>query len=131
MGEFDYGRCRYTGTHEPLVTTVVWERVQEVLDVRWRKKHRKVTHDFAFSGMIRCGHCECSLVGEKKKQRYIYYYCTGYRGKCGERYASEENVRREFARALQEFGAILLLPGEMLGRRYFAWRLLPFSCPGT
>ncbi|MGC9950217.1 MAG: hypothetical protein ABSF64_27955, partial [Bryobacteraceae bacterium] len=28
-----------------------------------------------------CGHCGCSLVGEIKKKRYVYYHCTGYRGK--------------------------------------------------
>jgi site-specific DNA recombinase len=109
-GEFDYAGVRYPGVYEPLVTREIWERVQEVLDGRRRQKHRKVTHDFAFSGMVSCGHCGCSLVGEKKKQRYVYYHCTGYRGKCGERYVSEETMGREFARALRE----LRFPAEIL-----------------
>ena len=32
---------------------------------------------FAFSGLIECGHCDSSIVGEIKKQRYVYYHCTG------------------------------------------------------
>jgi hypothetical protein len=28
-------------------------------------------HEFAFSGLVACGYCGCSLVGEIKKQRYI------------------------------------------------------------
>ena len=91
-GEFEYGGKRYQGIHEPLVSRVVWERCQEILDGRHQKKHRKTKHDFAFSGFITCGHCGCSLVGEIKKGRYVYYHCTGYRGKCPERYAREENL---------------------------------------
>jgi hypothetical protein len=47
-------------------------RTQGVLDGRHAKKHRRVKHDFAFSGLIACGHCGCSIVGEIKKQRYVY-----------------------------------------------------------
>jgi hypothetical protein len=38
------------------------ERVQDVLDGRRAKKSRRVKHDFAFSGLITCGHCGCSIV---------------------------------------------------------------------
>jgi hypothetical protein len=33
-------------------------------------------------GLIACGQCGCSVVGEIKKQRYVYYHCTGYADKC-------------------------------------------------
>jgi len=72
------------------------------LDGRNRKKHRKATHEFAYSGMVDCGHCGCSLVGEIKKSRYVYYHCTGYRGKCGEPYTREEILQREFSKGFQE-----------------------------
>ena len=110
MGEFDFCGVRYQGRHEPLVTRVVWDRVQEILDGRCKKKHRKITHEFAYSGMVNCGHCGCSLVGEVKKQRYVYYHCTGYRGNCGERYTREEILEQEFASRLGE----VVLPGEIL-----------------
>jgi hypothetical protein len=66
-GQFEYAGKTYDGIHEPLVDCSTWERVQEILDGRHQKKHRKVTHDFAFSGIISCGHCGCSRVGEIKK----------------------------------------------------------------
>ena len=103
MGDFDYAGGRYHGSHEPLVAGEVWERVQEILDGRHEKKHRKVTHDFAYSGLVNCGHCGCSLVGEVKKGRYVYYHCTGYRGKCPEPYTREEVLEQQFTRALHEF----------------------------
>ena len=37
-----------------------------------------MTHDFAFSGLIYCGKRGCSVAGELKKQRFVYYHCTGY-----------------------------------------------------
>lgn len=101
-GEFEYGGKVYQGTHEPLVSRAVWERCQEILNGRHKNKHRKTKHDFAFSGFIRCGHCGCSLVGEIKKGRYVYYHCTGYRGKCPERYTREENLMSCFAQRLRE-----------------------------
>ena len=110
MGEFDYAGTTYQGNHEPLVTREIWERVQEILDGRHAKKHRKVTHDFAFSGMVSCGHCGCSLVGEIKKKRYVYYHCTGYRGKCPEPHTREEVLERQFTDSLHD----LIIPPPVL-----------------
>ena len=109
-GAFDYAGATYQGTHEPLVEGAIWERVQEILEGRQQKKHRKLTHDFAFSGLVSCGHCGCSLVGEIKKARYVYYHCTGYRGKCAEPYTREETLARQFAASLHE----LIIPGPVL-----------------
>jgi len=61
-GEFDWNGHLYLGKHQPLVTRELWERVQGVLDGRHAKKNRRVKHDFAFSGLISCGHCGCSIV---------------------------------------------------------------------
>jgi len=109
-GDFDYGGSTYEGIHKPLVTREVWERVQEILDGRHDRKHRKVTHDFVYSGMVRCGHCGCSLVGEVKKGRYVYYHCTGYRGKCPEPYTREEVLKQQFATRLRA----LIVPPAVL-----------------
>jgi site-specific DNA recombinase len=102
MGEFDFGGTRYRGIHQPLVSPEVWRQVQEILDGRNKRKHRKGTHDFAYSGVIQCGHCGCSIVGEIKKGKYVYYHCTGYRGKCGEPYTPEAVLQREFVDGLQK-----------------------------
>jgi site-specific DNA recombinase len=96
MGEFEWNGRVYLGKHQPLVTHDLWERVQDVLDGRHAKKHRRVKHDFAFSGLIACGHCGCSIVGEIKKQRYVYYHCTGYKGRCDEPYVREEVIEQQF-----------------------------------
>ena len=69
---FDWDGTTYPGTHEPLVTRECWQRVQELLDARAKNKIRKMKHDFAYSGLVPCGHCGCLLVGELKKGKHVY-----------------------------------------------------------
>ena len=71
-GQFEWNGKLYQGKYEALVSVELWERVQGVLDGRHAKKHRRMKHDFAFSGLIACAKCGCSVVGEIKKQRYVY-----------------------------------------------------------
>ena len=90
----------YQGSHAPLVSKELWGIVQEILTRRFDKKSRKVKHDFAFSGIMTCGHCGCSLVGELKKGKYVYYHCTGFKQKCPEPYVREEVLAERFAKEL-------------------------------
>jgi DNA invertase Pin-like site-specific DNA recombinase len=109
-GDFDWDGTTYQGSQEALVTRESWERVQELLNARAESKTRKVKHDFAFSGVVQCGHCGCFLVGELKKGRYLYYHCTGNRGKCPEPYTRQEVLTGEFASILGE----LVIPQPIL-----------------
>jgi hypothetical protein len=109
-GDFDWDGVTHHGKHEALVSQEMWEEVQALLDRRAETKQRRIRHDFAFPGFIRCGHCGCGLVGELKKQKYVYYHCTGHRGKCEEPYAREEVVQDQFAAALKE----LVIPPAIL-----------------
>ena len=106
-GQFEWNGKMMEGRHEPLVSIDLWERVQGVMDGRHAKKHRRVKHDFAFSGLIACAKCGCSVVGEIKKQRYVYYHCTGYADKCQgnpatcrRRYVREEVLEQQFTSLL-------------------------------
>ena len=56
-GDFDWNGKTYRGVHVPIVTKDLWDRVQAILDQRFEKRHRKSRHQFAFSGLISCGHC--------------------------------------------------------------------------
>ena len=100
-GDFDWNGKTYHGNYLSLVTRDLWNRVQEVMASRFSKRHRKVKHEFAFSGLISCGHCGCSLVGEIKKGRYVYYHCTGYKGKCPDPYTREEVLEEKFTEVLK------------------------------
>jgi hypothetical protein len=71
-GDFDFDGKTYAGKYEAIVSRELWQEVQDRLDGRSRQKPRKARHEFAFSNLIRCGHCGCAMVGELKKQQYVY-----------------------------------------------------------
>jgi site-specific DNA recombinase len=100
MGEFVWDGKTYDGNHEPIVSRALWEKVQSVLNGRYTNRNRKTKHDFAFTGLIRCGHCGCSMVAEIKKSRYVYYHCSRAKGKCPEPYTREEVLEERFAELL-------------------------------
>ena len=99
-GEFDWAGKRYKGIHEPIVTKELFDRVQQILWEKSQRRSRKQKHQWAFQGMVSCGHCGCMLTAEKKKSKYVYYHCTGNRGKCPEKYVREEELALQFGNAL-------------------------------
>jgi hypothetical protein len=105
-GEYLWKGQLYKGTHEALVSQELWARVQDVLEGRHTSKVRATKNEFAFHGLINCGHCGCAMVGEVKKGKYVYYHCTGYKGKCGEPYVRQEALEECLQQALErlEFG---------------------------
>lgn len=100
-GDFDFDGKTYKGIYEPIVQRELWEQVQMVLAGKRAKSERMRTHDFAFKGLISCGHCGGALVGEIKKQRYVYYHCSQYKGKCPEPYVREEVLEQKFTALLR------------------------------
>ena len=109
-GDFDFDGQTYQGTYEALVGKETWERVQSVLDDHGQTNRHRIKRDFAFSGLVRCGHCTCMLVAEIKKARYVYYHCTGHHGKCAEPYTRQELLAERFAHNLGQ----LIIPPEVV-----------------
>jgi site-specific DNA recombinase len=116
-GQFEWNGKLIQGQHQPLVSVELWERVQSILDGRNASKAKRGRHDFAFAGLIACVKCGCSVVGEVKKQRYVYYHCTGYADKCQ---GNPADCRRKYVREQlleQRFT-------ELLGRLQFDGEVL-------
>jgi site-specific DNA recombinase len=101
IGRFRWAGIEYPGVHQPIVSGQLFESVQQRLEGRSAIGPHPFKHDFAFSGLVSCGHCGCSFVGEIKKGRYVYYHCTGYKRKCPEPYTREEVLAERFAGLLK------------------------------
>jgi len=101
-GDFEFDGIVYNGSYTALVSLKTWERVQAILDGRTANKHHSWKRQFTLSGLVRCGHCGCLMVGELKKGRYTYYHCTEGRGRCNDPYVREERLVGELARTLRE-----------------------------
>jgi site-specific DNA recombinase len=99
-GEFDWDGQRYQGSHEPIITKDLFDRVQSVFAEKSRHPTRQQKHNWAFQGLVSCGRCGCALIAELKKGKYVYYHCTGYKGKCPGKWVREEELDRQFREAL-------------------------------
>lgn len=97
IGKFPWKGKIVAASHEPLVGSELWAKVQDVINGRnlnLRKEHNVMP--FAYKGMFTCGVCGRSVTAEKKKGRYVYYHCTQYKTECGQPWVKEEHIDERF-----------------------------------
>lgn len=109
------------GTYEKMITLEEFDRVQILIGRNG--KPRPQTHEFAFTGVIRCKVCGCTYTAETKKKlikstkkikEYTYYHCTrkSQKIKCNQRYGIPlENLELTIEKELEKY---TILP-EFLG----------------
>lgn len=114
---FYYGYFKYNGkvskgNHEPMITIEEFERVQELLGRK--DKPQKKTHDFSFTGVIRCGHCGCLITAEEKRKfikctqeytTYTYYHCTKKKKElnCQEHLIKLDELEKQIASEIEKY----------------------------
>ena len=69
-------------------------------------------HDFAFRGLLHCAYDNCLVTAELKKNKYTYYRCTGFRGKCSLPYFREEDLGDRLGQILKD----IFIPDEILAQ---------------
>ena len=89
-GDFRWLGKLYRGSHEAVVSRAQFQQVQEVLTRKPRARYPKQKHPFM--GLLNCARCGCAMTAERKKGKYTYYRCTGFRGTCGNAYIREERL---------------------------------------
>ncbi len=94
-GAFFWNGELYQGSHTPLISKELFDAVQQAFEEQ--NKPRLTKRHFAYSGLMVCGKCGCAITAEIKKDKYIYYHCTGFKGKCQEKYIREEELTKQFA----------------------------------
>src|SRR3989339_220980 len=99
-GTFRFNGELYEGSHEPIISKKLFDSVQQVMNNRGKKK-RKRKHEFAFSGLMKCGNCDCLITAEKQKGHH-YYRCTKKKQKCEEKYLREENLVEQMKGIIQK-----------------------------
>ena len=120
MGIFRYNGELHEGSHEPLVSKKLFDRVQEILAKRGRVE-TKHAQRLSLLGLIRCGECGAYVTAERQKGHH-YYRCTKKKGSCSQRrYTREESLGEQLRRS----GELVALTKEqkegMLGQ-IAVWR---------
>ena len=80
VGVFTWSGQTFPGTHPVFVTPALFQEVHAVLTGHNRPKYSK--REIAFRGLMNCAYDGCMVTGEIQKGKYVYYRCTGHRGKC-------------------------------------------------
>jgi DNA invertase Pin-like site-specific DNA recombinase len=70
--QIDKTKETFRGIHTPILSTKLFDRVQNILRGRFAPRTRK--HSFLFRRMFHCAHCTRVLTGESQKG-YVYYSC--------------------------------------------------------
>jgi site-specific DNA recombinase len=99
-GQFIWEDELYAGTNMPLISPEQFQQVQAVFRGHHKTKYRK--HNFAFSGLLRCAYDDCMVTTEIQKNRYTYYRCTGFRGKCELPYFREGEIASRLGKVLED-----------------------------
>lgn len=86
----------FIGRHEPMIREEEYWQAQDILGRPGRA--RSQTHEFAYTGMIRCGECDCMITAEEKDNRYgyhyVYYRCTKKKRehRCNQKYINAKEL---------------------------------------
>jgi site-specific DNA recombinase len=110
VGIFEWAGKSYPGKHGTFISQNLFENVQAIFDGHNRSRYQK--HDIAFRGLLTCAHDGCTVTGEVKKSKYVYYRCSGYRGKCELPRFKEEQIATKMGEILKD----IHIPAEVLAR---------------
>ncbi len=109
-GVFEWSGKTYIGTHPTFISTNLFENVQAVIRGFNKGKYRKI--DIAFRGMLTCAHDDCTVTAELKKNKYVYYRCSGGRGKCDLPRFREQEISDKLGALLKD----IQVPDEVVAR---------------
>lgn len=101
----------YVHKYTPLISEELFETVQDIMG-----GHHKVPVQYAgkailFRGLIKCKRCGCTVSGDIKKQKYVYYSCGNAKGVCTKVWVKEEKLLTEL---LKYFDKIQLTDQQII-----------------
>ena len=99
-GNFIWGGHLYRGTHKVFLNPDLHDRAQTVLRAHNKPKYGQ--QEIAFRGLLHCAQDHCAITGERKKGKYVYCRCTGYRGKCATPRFTEPEIAGRLGEILKE-----------------------------
>lgn len=111
-GEFEYpvGSDKwYKGGHDPLISKELYTKANEQL--KRNNISRTECKEFAFTKLIKCGHCGSGITAEEKfkklidgsVKRYVYYGCGRSKNQnCKNGYIREEEMIEQLSKIIDE-----------------------------
>ena len=101
----------YPGVYEKMITQDEFDEVQRILGDRG--KPRAQTHNFAYTGLIKCGECGGSITAQINSKKlkngdtkyYTYYHCTKRKAgfNCLQKSVEENAIEEVIKNELKDF----------------------------
>jgi len=96
----------YQGSHEPIISKQLFDKVQRVIEQRSKPQKAKELLSFAFCGIFKCGECGRAITAEKKIKKsgrtYTYYRCTKKNRVCSQKYVEEKELVKQLNELFQK-----------------------------
>lgn len=98
-GVYVFNKEEFMGKHTPLITEEIYKKAKAALAQSWRPHITKQNHPF--SNLMVCKTCGASLVADRAKGKYMYYRCSGSKGRHeGNYYFKEAEIISIFAKII-------------------------------
>lgn len=109
-GYFNYSGKLHKGSYRPMITVEEFDQVQEILRRKLQTRPKK--HEFAFTGLIKCGVCGCAITASEKiklvkktgeYKSYIFYHCTKRKGCTDKHYTTLGEMEAMIEKELSDY----------------------------
>jgi len=100
IGFFNLRGNKYKGTQPIFINSDLFAQAQSMLRGHNKPKYGK--HEIAFRGMLTCAHDNCTVTAELKKNKYVYYRCTGHKGPCALPRFREQEIAERMGHVLKD-----------------------------
>ena len=98
-GRIRHKGCIYPGSHEPLISVALFERVQEAFAPN-RTRNNAQKRSYALRDFLTCAECGAKITAGTHRG-HVYYRCTHGKGPCSQRgYIREDRLTDEIAGVL-------------------------------
>lgn len=114
---FYYGTMRIKGElhphkYQPLITEALFYKAQQVMSGHNKAPVQYAGKPILLRGLIKCDHCGCTVTGDIKKEKYVYYSCGNSKKVCKKIWVNEETL---LGTLLASFDRIKLTEDQIQG----------------
>lgn len=107
IGFREFNGEMYPHKYEAIISKDVWDMCEDIRNGRGLNKHKgkMATKHGIYRGLIVCSECGCSITPEihsktqknGNKHSWIYYHCTGAKGKHKNSWVEEQELTKQFS----------------------------------
>lgn len=112
IGLREYNGEMYSHKYETIISKDIWDMCEDIRNGRGLHKHKgkMATKHGIYRGLLTCRRCGCSITPEKhtkiqkngNKHSWIYYHCTGAKGKHKDTWIEEKELTKQFAEVYEQ-----------------------------